>query len=119
MRWSKDQDLIQLMEILLFELYSQNTYSPECERVWEQIAENLNSQREDKILFKITQRSVRDRFHVLKTTLPSEKRDEEPTCGISPKISEFDECLGVIIERFKERDENQRKENEEKKKRAK
>ena len=73
MRWSKDQDLIQLMEILLFELYSQNTYSPECERVWEQIAENLNSQREDKILFKITQRSVRDRFHVLKTTLPSEK----------------------------------------------
>ena len=89
MRWTKDHDLILLKEILLFEPYSQKRGSPERGRVWEQIAESLNDQRE-----------------------------EECASGISPEISEVDECLGDIIERFEERDENQRKENEEKKERA-
>ena len=72
----------------------------------------------DKILFKVSQRPVRDRFNVLKNNFPKRQREEERTSGISPEISEVDECLEAIIERFKERDENQRKENEEKKERT-
>ena len=116
MRWTKDHDLILLKEILLFELYSQKRGSPERGRVWEQIAESLNGQREDKILFKVSQRSERERFNFLKNNFAKRQREEERASGISPEIPEVDECLEDIIERFKERDENQRKENEEKKK---
>ena len=61
---------------------------------------------------------MRDRFNVLKNNFAKQQTEEERASGISPKISEVDECLEDIIERFKERDENQRKENEEKKERA-
>ena len=44
------------------------------------------------------------------------QREEECASGISPEISEVDEGLQEIIEKFKERDENRRKENAEKKK---
>ena len=118
MRWIKDQDLILLKEILLFKSYSLKRGSPELGSVSEQIAESLNSLREDKILFKVSQRSVRDRFNVLKNNFAKRQRDEERTSGISPEISEVDECLDDIIERFKERDENQRKENEKKKRKG-
>ena len=119
MRWTKDHDLILLKEILLFEPYSQRRGSPERGRVWEQITESLNGQREDKILtVKVSQRSLRDRFNVLKNNFAKWQREEERASGISPEISEVDECLEDIIERFKERDENQRKGNEEKKERA-
>ena len=102
---------------MLFEPYSQRRGSPERGRVWEQITESLNGQREDKILtVKVSQRSLRDRFNVLKNNFAKWQREEERASGISPEISEVDECLEDIIERFKERDENQRKENEEKKK---
>ena len=118
MRWTKDHDLILLKEILLFEPYSQKRGSPERGRVWEQIVESSNGQRDDKILFKVSQRSVRDRFNVLKNNFAKQQREEERASGISSEISEVDECLEDIIERFKEKDENQRKENEEKKERA-
>ena len=116
MRWTKDHDLILLKEILLFEPYSQKRGSLERGRVWEQIAERLNGQRIDKILFKVSQKSVRDRFNALRNNFAKRQREEERASGILPEISEVDECLEDIIERFKERDKNQRKENEEKRK---
>ena len=67
-------------------------------------------------MFKFSQRFVGDLFNVLKNNFVRRQREEEPATGISPEISEVDECLEDIIERFKQRDENQRKENEEKKK---
>ena len=67
-------------------------------------------------MFKDSQRSVRDRFNILKNNFAKQHREEECASGISPEISEVDESLEDIIERFKERDENQRKENKEKKK---
>ena len=69
-------------------------------------------------MFKVSQRSGRDRFNVLKNNFENRQRGEERASGISPEILEVDECLKDIIERFKERDENQRKENEEKKERT-
>ena len=69
-------------------------------------------------MFKFSQRFVGDLFNVLKNNFVRRQREEERATGISPEISEVDECLEDIIERFKERDENQRKGNEEKKERA-
>ena len=98
MRWIKDQDLILLKEILLFKSYSQKRGSPELGSVSEQIAESLNSLREDKILFKVSQRSVRDRFNVLKNNFAKRQREKERASGISPEICQVDECLEDIIE---------------------
>ena len=98
MLWTKDHDLILLKEILLFEPYSQKRGSPESERVWEQIAEGLNGQRENKIMFKVSQRSVRDRFNVLKNNFAKRQREKERASGISPEICQVDECLEDIIE---------------------
>ena len=67
-------------------------------------------------MFKFSQRFVGDLFNVLKNNFVRRQREEERATGISPEISEVDECLEDIIERFKQRDENQRKENEEKRK---
>ena len=118
MHWTKDHNLILLKEILLFEPYSRKRGSLERGRVCEQIAESLIGQSDDKILFKVSQRSVRDQFSVIKNNFDKRQREEERASGISIEISEVDECWEDIIERFKERDENQRKRNEEKKERA-
>ena len=123
MRWTKDHDLILLKKNLLFQPYSQKRVSPERGRVWEQIAKSLNGQREDKILFKVSQRSVRDRFNVLKNNFTKRQREEECASGVrdrfnvlknnftkrqreeecasgvSPEIFEVDECLEDIHNR--------------------
>ena len=67
-------------------------------------------------MFKVSQKSVRDQFNALKNNFAKQQREEERASDISPEISEVDECLEDITERFKERHENQRKESEEKKK---
>ena len=67
-------------------------------------------------MFKVSQKSVRDQFNALKNNFAKQQREEERASDISPEISEVDECLEDIIERFKERHENQRNESEEKKK---
>ena len=69
-------------------------------------------------MFKVSQRSERERFNFLKNNFAKRQREEERASGISPEIPEVDECLEDIIERFKERNENQRNENEEKKERT-
>ena len=103
MRWTKDHDLILLKEILLFELYSQKRGSPERGRVWEQIAESLNGQREDKILFKVSQRSVRNRFNVLKNNSAKQHREEERVLVFHLKFLKLmSVCRTYIIERNKE-----------------
>ena len=48
-------------------------------------------------MFKVSQRSVRDRFNVLKNNFAKRQREEERASGISSEISEVDECLEDII----------------------
>ena len=61
---------------------------------------------------------MRDQFNALKNNFAKQQREDERASDISPEISEVDECLEDIIERFKERHENQKNESEEKKERA-
>ena len=50
MHWAKSHDLIPLKKILIFNTCSQKKGIQERGCVWEQMAESLNGQREDKIL---------------------------------------------------------------------
>ena len=78
----KDHNLILLKEILLFEPYSQSRGNPERGRVWEHIAASLNGQREGKIFFKVSQRSVRDRFNILKNKFAKQQMKEKRASAI-------------------------------------
>ena len=55
---------------------------------------------------------MRDRFNILKNKFAKQQMEEKRASAIWPKISKVDEHLEDVIEGFKERDENQRKENE-------
>ena len=47
------------------------------------IYETLNNVK--KIKFKVTQRSVRERFDLLTTKFPQQNKEEEKASGISPE----------------------------------
>ena len=48
------------------------------------IYETLNNVK--KIKLKVTQRAVRERFDLLTTKFPQQKKEEEKASGISPEI---------------------------------
>ena len=48
-------------------------------------------------MIKVSQRSVQDRFNVLKNNFAKRQREEERASGISPEISEVHECLEYIM----------------------
>ena len=59
-RWTKEQDLMLVKEILLFEPFTFKKGSQERgQRCWEQISESLNLMG----TFQTSKRSVRDRFN--------------------------------------------------------
>ena len=63
MIWTEAHYTMLVREILLFEEWEYRHGSPERGQAWENITENLNNLAHPK--FKVTQRSVRDRFAVL------------------------------------------------------
>ena len=63
MIWTEADYTMLVREILLFEEWEYRHGSPERGQAWENIAENLNKLAHPK--FKVTQRSVRDRFALL------------------------------------------------------
>ena len=59
MRWTKEHDIIFLRELFLFEPWNYK-YGEERGNCWERISESLNQLID--ISFKVTQRSVQDRY---------------------------------------------------------
>ena len=63
MRWTSEHDVIFLREVLVHEPWKQKYGSQERGKVWEKIAESLNGLNTVcELYFKVTQRSVRDRY---------------------------------------------------------
>ena len=61
------------------------------------IYETLNNVK--KIKFKVTQRSVRERFDLLTTKFPQQNKEEEKASGISPETTKLNSFLEDICER--------------------
>ena len=72
----------------------------------------LNSVRE--LYFKVTQRSVRDRYKLLGDNFKKREREEAATSGILPEEAEKI-TLADIIERFEKADEMHKKQTDEEK----
>lgn len=103
MKWTERHDVILLREILLFEPYSHKHGSDERGKCWERIAESLNNLNEENLLFKVTQRSVRDRYNSLEKKFRDKVREENLATGIAPKEeTEIEAAIRDIMERFKE-----------------
>lgn len=116
MTWTEQHDILLLREILNQQPWKHRHGSVERGQCWEMIAAVLNSLEEPK--FKVSSRSVRDRYTLLSKKFKAKRAAEDKASGISPEPSEKDEALLDLIERFSEADEEHQKKSAEKKTKA-
>ena len=86
-------------EVLDLEPYQFKVRSPERGKVWEAISNNLNSTTSLK--FRVTPRSVRDRYNLLTKKLQAKLKTEEKASGIDATNTELDDLLEEILEKEK------------------
>ena len=103
MRWSEAHDILLLREVLFREPYQHRHGSVERGDIWEEIATALNEIAEPK--FSVSKRSVRDHFNTLSKNYKKRNSDEIKASGITPEVTEVDEALEDLIQRFEEADE--------------
>ena len=85
-------------EVLHDEPYQRKKGSNERGEAWTQIAKRLSGS--DELVFRVDQRSVRERMERLKTNYKAKMREEESASGITvEEISELDALICEIIER--------------------
>ena len=80
MEWSESHDLALCGEVLVLEPFMYPKRSKERGEIWGRIADNLNSLSSPK--FKVSKRSVRDRFTLLQTKYKEKVREGERASGI-------------------------------------
>lgn len=95
--WTKDHDILFCRELLVTEPYVHKVGSIERAKAGEQIASNLNSIQAPK--FRVTTRSVRDRYTHLTTRKAEQLREEEKASGIEATPTELDMLLEEIFEK--------------------
>ena len=86
-------------EVLDIEPYQFQLRSPERGKAWETISSHLNATSHPK--FRVTPRSVRDRYNLLTKKFQVRLNREERVSGISDDNSELDNLLEEIFEKEK------------------
>lgn len=97
MEWSESHDLALCGEVLLLEPLKYPKRSKKRGEIWGRIAVNLNSVNSPK--FKVSKRSVRDRFTLLRTKYKEKIREEERASGIDCEETQLDAALEEITEK--------------------
>ena len=95
--WSESHDLVLCGEVQLLEPFRYPKRSKERGEIWGRIALNLNSVNSSK--FKVSKRSVRDRFTLLQTKYKEKIREEERASGIDCEETQLDAALEEITEK--------------------
>ena len=112
-RWAYAHDVLYVREVLLFEPYQHRKGSVEKKQVWEQLAVCLNASFDP--IFRVNARSVRDHLNTILEKFKRKMNAEERASGSNPDETELDIALQDILERFKQIEEEQTKESDEKK----
>ena len=86
-------------EVLDIEPYQFKLRSTERGKAWETISSHLNATSHPK--FRVTPRSVRDRYNLLTKKFQVRLNREERASGISDENSELDNLLEEILEKEK------------------
>ena len=95
--WNNDHDIAMYREVLVEEPYRFKIRSTERGQAWESIAENLNAV--PSLKFRVTARSVRDRYNLLTKRMQAKLKMEEKSTGIDVETSELDVLLEEILEK--------------------
>ena len=107
MKWTYDHNIIFVREILLQAPWLHSYGTTERGEVWSKIADNLNAM--EKPSFKVTQRSVRDRYSHMEKSHKTKVAHEERASGICPEESEVDQAMEEIIQLFEYHDRENEK----------
>ena len=116
MKWTYDHNVVFIREILHQAPWLCKYGTTERGDVWKSIAESLNGMKNPT--FKVSQRSVRDRYSNMERNHKIKVSEENRASGISPEETEVDQAMEEIIQLFEEHDRDNEKLSDEKKKKA-
>jgi len=98
--WSKAHDILFCRDLLLSEPFTYKVRNNERKKAWESITDNLHCIQEHK--FKVSLRSVRDRYTYLTTKKSAQLKEEFKASGIEVVETELDILLEEILDKEKE-----------------
>ena len=97
MEWTEDHDLCLSQEILSLEPFKAKKGSIATGNICDQIANNLNSLEIPR--FRVSKRSVRERYTLLIEKLQEKLKEEEKASGIETSMSDVEKPLEEIMEK--------------------
>ena len=97
MEWTEQYDHILCQEILVLEPFKAKKRSFARGQIWDKIANNLYSLQHPQ--FRVTKRSVRERYTLLSDKFRAKMRDEEKASGIDTDLSDVKKALEEIVEK--------------------
>ena len=97
MEWTEDHDHSLCQEILALEPFKAKKGSRARGQIWDEIASNLNSLENPR--FKVTKRSVRERYTLLIEKLKKKLKEEEKASGIETDMNDVEKALEEILEK--------------------
>ena len=97
MEWTRQHDVVFCREILATDPFQGKRKTTHRAKLWEKVAENL--EKNDHIKFKVSVRSVRDRYSRISQKSRKKARDELKSTGTSPEMTEYDTLMEELIER--------------------
>ena len=112
MEWTEAHDVFLCREMLVVNPFQYKRKTTQRAKMWETVADHL--ERIDAPTFKVTVRSVRDRYTLISKKYKKRMQTEKRASGIVPEVSELDVLLEELIELEKLFEEEKNKENEEK-----
>ena len=112
MEWTQAHDVFLCREMLVVNPFQYKRKTTQRAKMWETVADHL--ERIDAPTFKVTVRSVRDRYTLISKKYKKRMQTEKRASGIVPEVSELDVLLEELIELEKLFEEEKNKENEEK-----
>ena len=102
MEWTEDHDLCLSQEIISLEPFKARKGSIARGNIWDQIANNLNSLEIRR--YRVSKRSVRERYTLLIEKLKKKLKEEEKASGIETSMSDVEKALEEIMEKESDAD---------------
>ena len=103
MEWTNNHDLALAREVLLLEPYRHKMRTIERGKVWQTIADNLNSHA--TLRFLVTKKSVREHLKLLVDKYRARMQKERRDSGVEVEETELDQALEEINEKWEAAEE--------------
>ena len=111
MEWTESHDVIMCREMRSVNPFQANRKTTQRTKMWETIV--LHLEKIESPAFKVTVRSVRDRYNLISRKYRKRMNDEVKASGISPNARELDTLLEELTE-LEDLSEQEKQEGEEK-----